>query len=261
VFGEGSENTVIPQSGGTKRKRRKRGTSTEKMYFTVDTENHIIQFNKEIDLKIRDHIYETYIKYPFEKLAENVLNTFKFSYFEVGPQDVQKEVVSFLVGNIHKYKEGKGKAFSYFSIIAKNFLILLNNTNYKNFKRQVDITEQPHDRKELIVLPSQSSRSLAMKEFMHLMVEYYDNNMGTIFKKKKDLDIANAVIELFRNCDRIENFNKKALYLYVRDMTECKTQHITKVINKMKSTQFLISKIYKNEGHLNVNEPISSVSS
>ena len=60
-------------------------------------------------------------------MAENIIHTFKFYYFDVSSEDVKHEVVSFLVMNIHKFKEGKGKAFSYFSIVAKNYLILHNN--------------------------------------------------------------------------------------------------------------------------------------
>ena len=80
------------------------------------------------------------------------------------------------------------------------------------------------------------------------MVTYWENNIHTIFKKRRDLDIANAVIELFRKCDNLENYNKKALYLYVREMTNCKTQNITKVINKMKNTQTDIYRQYNNKG-------------
>jgi len=105
----------------------------EKMYFTIDTEKAIIEYNKSNDFKLRNKIYEESIKYPFEKLAENILNTFKFSYFDVSKEDVQMEVVSTLIEKIHMFQEGKGKAFSYFSIVAKNHLILKNNGNYKRF--------------------------------------------------------------------------------------------------------------------------------
>ena len=102
----------------------------QKMYFTMDTEAAIIEYNKSDDFKLRNKIYEESIKYPFEKLAENILNTFKFSYFDVSKEDVQMEVVSTLIEKIHMFQEGKGKAFSYFSIVAKNHLILKNNGNY-----------------------------------------------------------------------------------------------------------------------------------
>jgi len=219
-----------------------------KMYFTQDTEDAIIEFNSTEDVDKRNELYRTRIQRPFEKLAENIFNTFKFTYFEVGPLDAQKEVVSFLVSNIHKFQPGKGKAFSYFSIVAKHYLILQNNTNYVRFKRHVDIHDQPIERKELVVHPITNSKREESREFIKLMVKYWENNVNTVFTKKRDLVIANAVIELFRKSDRIENFNKKALYLCIREIADCKTQHITKVINKMKNSQASITKDYINNG-------------
>jgi hypothetical protein len=112
-----------------------------KMYFTEDTEKAIIEYNKTSSPNVRNKIYKEEIQYPFEKLAENILNTFKFSYFDVPKIDIQMEVVSTLIEKIHMFKEGKGKAFSYFSIVAKNHLILKNfgKTNkrmLKNFKKK-----------------------------------------------------------------------------------------------------------------------------
>ena len=129
-----------------KRGRRSRNpsTSSDKMYFTKDTEDSIILYNATIDQQIREEIYNSKIKYPFEKLVENIFNTFKFSYFETGPLDVQKETVSHLVSNMHKFEAGKGKAFSYFSIIAKHYLIALNNGIYKRRNQHVEIGEE-HD--------------------------------------------------------------------------------------------------------------------
>ena len=77
-----------------------------------------------------------------------------------------------------------------------------------------------------------------------------DGNINKIFNKQKDLNIAYAVIELFRNCERIENFNKKTLYLYIREISNCKTQQITKVINKMKSYQNVVMRNYSVRGTL-----------
>ena len=84
---------------------------------------------------MRERIYNEHIRIPFEKLAENIIHTFKFYYFDVPSEDVKHEVVSFLYMNMHKFTEGKGKAFSYFSIVAKNYLILHNNNNYKKMKQ------------------------------------------------------------------------------------------------------------------------------
>ena len=232
---------------GPKKRKKKIG---EKMYFTTDTEKAIIQYNKEQSMDIRNEIYDEQIKPCFDKLVENVFNTFKFTYFDNSPIEIQKETIAHLVANMHKFEEGKGKAFSYFSIVAKNYLIFHNNNNYKRFNQHVDISETPSDSTVCLQTTDSYHDELETSEFMKLMVDYWEKNIGKIFTKQRDLNIANAVIELFRNSDRIDSFNKKALYLYIREISSCKTQQITKVINKMKQYQNAITKSYLDRGTL-----------
>lgn len=218
------------------------------MYFTKDTEDAIIRFNKEEVSEVRNHIYETEIQRSFEKLVENVFNTFKFSYFDTGPLEVQKETLSHLVANIHKFEEGKGKAFSYFSIVAKNYLIFNNNSNYKRYNQQVDINEDPDSNSVRLQSTDNYQKEKENAEFIEMMVKFWDANIRKIFPKQRDLKIAEAVVELFRNSDRLDYFNKKALYLYIREISSCKTQQITKIINRMKEYQQKITKKYVEEG-------------
>lgn len=82
------------------------------------------------------------------------------------------------------------------------------------------------------------------------MVKFWDKNVGKYFNKERDLQIANGVIEIFRNAERIDVFNKKALYLYIREIADCQTQHITKVINRMKDAQALILEEYLTTGSI-----------
>jgi hypothetical protein len=234
-----------------KPRKTRRKKSAGVIYFSQDTENAIIEYNNTEDIEKREFIYNTKIKFPFEKLVENIFNTFKFSYFETGPLEVQKETVAHLVANIHKFEAGKGKAFSYFSIIAKHYLIALNNSTYKRFNQHVDISEERDEHTVQLQSEDKHYKETEMNEFMELMVKFWENNVGKIFTKQRDLDIANAVIELFRRSDRIDAFNKKALYLYIREISSCKTQQITKVINKMKQYQYNISRSYVNNGIIN----------
>lgn len=240
-----------------KKQRKKRSVNVTKMYFTQDTEDAIILYNAEQDMGKRDIIFQDRILYPFQKLVENIFNTFKFSYFETGPQDVQKECLTHLVSNIHKFDptrvsktdpEKKSKAYSYFSIIAKHYLILLNNTNYKKFNKNVEISD---DHEENTIQLQQDDKYYAqqeMSDFIRLTVEFWENNISKIFNKQRDVNIANAVVELMRKSDTISMFNKKALYLYIRELSECKTQQITKVINKMKIHQKQMTKNYLDHG-------------
>lgn len=229
------------------RPRRKKS----KMYFGTPAQEAIIEYNKEKDPAKRDEIYRTRIKYPFEKLAENVLNTFKFTYFDVPKKDIQMEVVSTMVEKMHMFKEGKGKAFSYFTIIAKNHLILKNNGNYKRWKQNSLLSQMPETwNPENDFYHTQETEEYS--QFKKLMLDYWDINLTHVFTKKRDIQIADAVLELFRRSEHIENFNKKHLYLLIREMTDCKTHYITKVVNTMKVHQKKILNQYLEHGEFDL---------
>ena len=210
-----------------------RKKAKSRMYFTQITENAIIRYNGSEDSVLRNRIYNDHIAYAFDKLAENIIHTFKFYYFDVPSEQVKHEVVSFLVMNMHKFKEGKGKAFSYFSIVAKNYLILNNNNNYKKMKshRELDVLDFKRNLSSEAQVVSDKE---TYEEFTVMMLNYWENNLPNIFKRHKDILVADAVLELFRRSQNMENFNKKALYVLIREMTGSNTQHITRVVNVMK---------------------------
>ncbi len=226
-----------------------RKKAKSRMYFTQITENAIIRYNNSEDSFLRNKIYNEHIAYAFDKLAENIIHTFKFYYFDVPSEQVKHEVVSFLVMNMHKFKEGKGKAFSYFSIVAKNYLILNNNNNYKKMKshRELDILDFKRNL-------SSESQVVDDKEtyevFTEMMLDYWENNLPNIFKRQKDILVADAVLELFRRSQNMENFNKKALYVLIREMTGSNTQHITRVVNVMKRYYKRLFKEFQSSGSI-----------
>ena len=218
-----------------------------KMYFGQVTEDAIIKYNKETDPIVRNEIYNESIKAPFDKLAENIIHTFKFYYFDVPSEEVKHEVVSFLVMNMHKYKEGKGKAFSYFSIVAKNYLILHNNNNYKKMKSQDQLDVLDFRRNVLSEVKTEEVKDY-YEVFFEEMLDYWDRHLMELFKRKKDLNVAASVIYLFKNRHNIENFNKKALYILIRERTGSNTQHITRVINQMKKQYLKMQKMFQSSG-------------
>jgi hypothetical protein len=151
--------------------------------------------------------------------------------------------------NMHKFQEGKGKAFSYFSIVAKNYLILHNNKNYKNYKihDKMDVLDYGSNIRE-----TQDRYEVAEfnKEYVTEMLNYWDNNLTNIFKRQKDILVADAVLEIFRRRENIENFNKKALYILIREMTGSKTQHITRIVNMMKKYNSQLMMEFQNTGQI-----------
>ncbi len=224
-------------------KRKKKS----KMYFGKPCQDAIIRYNNCDKIHIKNKIYEEHIQAAFDKLAENLIHTFKFYYFDVPLTDVKHEVVGFLLMNLHKYDPNKGKAFSYFSIVGKNWLILHNNNNYKKMKQHTSIDSLDFQRN----IGSETTKleeNEYYNDFVEQMVDFWDNNLTSFFKRKKDLNVAYSVLELFKRRDTLENFNKKALYILIREMTGSNTQHITRVVNQMKQQYLLLNTEYQKEG-------------
>ena len=223
----------------TKKKKRK-------VYFGQEVQDAIVEYNSSESNSKRNEIYGTRIHAAFDKLAENIINTFKFTYFDDPFQDVKHEVVAFMVMNMHKYDHTKGsKAFSYFSVVAKNYLILHNNNNYKKIKThdKIDVLERHK---------YQGNDEYYFKSFTTEMIEYFDSNMNTIFKKDRDLKIGYAIIDLIKQREEIENFNKKAIYILIREMTNVETAHITTVVNVLKKHYKKLMNKYHKTGTITV---------
>ena len=228
-----------------KKKRRKKS----KMYFGTPVQEAIIRYNDSSNPVIKNRIYQDHIHAAFNKMAENLIHTFKFYYFDYPFEEVKNEVVSFMVMQLPKYQPDKGRAFSYFSIVGKNYLILNNNNNYKKMKI--------HDKVEVLDYKRNFTSEESVEyvdefntEFVRQMLDYWDNNITNIFRRQKDILVADAVLELFRRRENIENFNKKALYIMIREMTGSNTQHITRVINQMKKYYFNMIQEFSTTGDI-----------
>lgn len=223
-----------------KKKRKKKS----KNYFTHDTELAINRYNETEDYEIKNKIYEEEIHYPLFKLTQNLIHTFKFYYTEESNlEDLQHEVITFLLTKLHKFDPTNGaKAYSYFGTVAKRYLIASNQKNYKKrlevlsldniYLEQEDnhyASGQPLDVEENTPESILISPESDLTYFMNEYISYCSTNIYELFPKKEHAKIADAILELFRKRDNIALFNKKALYIYIREMTDVKTAKITKV--------------------------------
>ena len=217
-----------------------------KVYFGKEVQNAIIEYNNTENISLKNKIYQERIHKAFDKLAENIINTFKFTYFDYGFEDVKCEVVAFLFINIHKYDHTKGtKAFSYFSVVAKNYLILHNNNNYKKYKTHdsLDVLKNKND-------GEQKERQDRLENFVSELIKYMNKNIPHIFKSKIDIKIAYSLIKIFETRTDIENFNKKFIYLLIREMTDVNTTQITKVVKIMKKQYIKLFNSFEKNGYL-----------
>ena len=214
-------------------------------YFTTETEEYINKYNESTDIDYRNKIFTEHIYFPFYKLAENIIHTFKFYYTDVDKiEDLKHEIVSMLLEEkIMKFDKNNGaKAYSYFGTIVKRWLINYNNKNYKKLKKVGSFTEAEDDTYN-DATNFDDEYTITLSQFLDLYVQEMYDQLEEIFTKESEMKIADAILTIFSKRRDLDIFKKKALYIYIREMTDCETPHLTKVVNKLKDEFY---KLYDN---------------
>jgi hypothetical protein len=222
-------------------------------YFTQETEDAIVAYNRATSTDEKEKIYHKYIHYAFFKLTENIIHTFKFYYTEVDNiEDLQHEIITFLLQKMHLFNPEKGaKAYSYFGTIVKRYLIIQNTKNYKKRVDKAPVEELYKDTNHSYELDTPLNQSDYISDFIDQYVEYCSENIYELFPKDKDAQVADAILEIFRKRENIDIFNKKALYIYIREMIDVKTPHITRVADRLGEIYKEQYIFYLNNGYTN----------
>ena len=205
-------------------------------YFTQDTEDAIVAYNNSKDVTFRQKIFTDKIYYPFYKLVENIIHTFRFYYTDVEDlEDLKHEVISLLIEEkIHMFDSTRGaKAYSYFGTIVKRHLINYNNKNYKRLKSLAPVEDfnGTYDLDTADVRPY----SFTLRQIFDIYIEKTYDKLDDLFPKEADRKVADAILTLFKKRYDLDIFKKKALYIYIREMTGTETPYLTKVINVLKT--------------------------
>ena len=214
-----------------KKKRRPKS----KNYFTQDTEDAIVLYNNTECSEIRSKIYDKEIHYAFFKLTQNIIHTFKFYHTEVeNLEHLQHEIIVFLLSKIHLFDPTRGaKAYSYFGTIVKRWLILYNTKNYSKKIKKVPVDVLTGEHSTHTYKMGDEEVKTDLDKYIDIFVDHVTSNIFELFPKKNDAQIADAILELFRKRETIEVFNKKALYIYIREIIDVKTPKITKIADKL----------------------------
>jgi len=228
----------------TRKRRQKSSDEKEpqdsKFYFTAETQKAICEFQKADDRKVREKFYVEKILPAFEKLVENLINIHKFSGLHDTYDDLKNDCVNFLFETIHKFNPAMGtNAFSYFNVVAKNWLIIKTKQKVQRGKRDVSIDDQKSlNASELQIIeergsiPSQDSvleNSENISGILKLMYE-----IRSKVKVENELLCINSVITIFENINDIDILNKSAILLYIRELSGLSPKQLTTSMQAIK---------------------------
>ena len=230
----------------TKKKIRRRRAKTKNHYFTQVHEDAIVKYANVEDVKIRTELYVKYIQPAFNEMVDKIVFTYKFTNLP-NCDYLRDECKIWLVTILDKYDPNKGsKAFSYFSVITKNWFIHKVKQQQKKNKREVDLDHLPKRYEEEFLSTNESY--VTTREEDEFWTSFYEElkSWDASQMKENDLKVYKAIIILFESKDDIEIFNKKAIYLYLREITDLNTKQIVNSLKKFRKRYYNFKQNWEN---------------
>jgi hypothetical protein len=218
----------------------KKKAKEARMYFNAKTQAAIVAYQKTDDPKEKEKLYVTEIMPAFSKLAENLINIHKFTSLHDSYSDLKNDCVNFLFETIGKFDGNRGtNAFSYFNVVAKNWLIIKTKQKSQRIKRSVSLDDPTalsanefRIIEEKCTVPSQDvllEQRSAAQNIIDLLYE-----IRSKVKTENELSCINSIITIFENIDDIDLLNKSSILLYMRELSGLSPKQLTTTMQTVK---------------------------
>lgn len=229
-----------------KKKRRKR---KKNYYFTEVHEQAILRYCASTDQRERAELYVEYIQPAFNEMVDKITYTYKFTSLP-NIEILKDDCKVWLTTILDKFDPSKGsKAFSYFSVITKNWFIHKVKKTKIQQQRECHY-DDVHKEIDSIYTVTQHRYVVTREkaEFWEGFVQELDSWDKEMLKENEQ-KVLKAVKILFESSDDIEIFNKKAVYLYLRELTGLNTKQVVNNLNKMRRKYYSYKKRW-NKGEI-----------
>ena len=216
-----------------RKKIKRRPGKGGKLYFTMETQESIIKFQNLEDIDEKNKIYVKHIQPALDSLAENLILVYGFKTVYDTHAEMKADCVSFLYESLHKWSPDKGtKAFSYFNVVAKNWLIIRSRKNQKQKKRHISIDApdlmsqveynsiEMHD---IIRAPDE----ILIEKNMRNEIQGLLKEIEKIVTSESEALCIRAIMSVFENIDDLDFLNKRAVLIYVRDISGLSSKRLS----------------------------------
>ena len=223
-----------------KRKIRRNPGKKRNMYFNKDTQASIESYQNSEDRDEKEKIYRKEIMPAFEQLSESLIYVYGFNSPYESTASMKGDCVAFLYETIHKWDPARGtKAFSYFNVVAKNWLIIRCRNAKKNHRRHVSLSDMSTlSAKDKATIANQKvapspQEILEKAEKIDRIFEVIDEIEARV-KKPNEILCAKAIRTVFENVDNLDFLNKRAIYVYVREISGLTSKQLSVSMSKIR---------------------------
>ena len=214
--------------------KKTRRARTKNHYFTKVHENAIIKYCETEDRDLREKLYGELIQPAFNQMVDKIIYTYRFTSLP-NIRSLSDDCKVWLTTILNKYDPNKGsKAFSYFSVVTKNWFIHKVKRNQKRNRTEVYLEDMINELEEECI--SDEPTYLDKREDIEFWLSLYKeiDTWDGIMLKENERKVLMAVRILMDSADSIEIFNKKAIYLYLREITGLNTKQVVNNLNKLR---------------------------
>ena len=214
--------------------KQKRARKKKNHYFTREHEDAIVRYAQTTCRQERSELYIKWIQPAFNEMVDKIVFTYKFTNLP-NIDYLRDECKIWLMTILDKYDPSKGsKAFSYFSVITKNWFIHKVKKQQKRNRREVDYGTISKSYEEQYLSTNESY--VTEREEREFWESFYKemSSWDVSGMKENDIKVYEAIKILFDSKEDIEIFNKKAIYLYLREITGLNTKQIVNSLKKFR---------------------------
>jgi hypothetical protein len=229
---------------GKKIIKRKPGSGPNANYFTKETEEAAIQFKYEKDISKKHEIFVEKIYEPFKKLVENLINVYNYKTNYETKEELRDRCVAQLFQIISKFDETKGsKAFSYYNVVAKHFLIVEAKQANKQMHSLISLedteafTNHEIETIENYKVDPSSEDTMIQNEKFQEIKEIIAEMQKKVTSENEKL-VLNSIEQIISNINLYDDLTKKTALSLLRDATLMNNKQLSTTLSTLK-------KVYK----------------
>ena len=197
-------------------------------------------YQGDVTYEGKNRIYLEKIYPAFDSLVENLINVYGFTVMYESRGDLKNECLEFLYGALPKFNVEKGsKAFSYFNVVAKNWLTIKSKQNAKKTQTYISIdnkdaiSQQDMETIEGYKIAPDGEEIMSGREFRG-QISALVKEIGGKVKTENEQNCIRAIKILIDNLEEVDLLNKRAILLYLREITGLSSKQLSIVLASLK---------------------------